>query len=224
MRSKGSLDLSAIDVINQDAWRAASAQTYFDERAAWLDEGERRIFDTLEPEIADWAVLDLGVGTGRTTRLFAPVSRAYVAIDYLPEMVEIMHDRFPEIRTEEGDARDLGRFVDASFGLVVFSYNGIDAVAHEDRPLIFQEALRVLEPGGVFWYSTHNRGHRSVGRAPWNPREQVLAQPGPPSSWPRAVAGVREGLLAEAVSQCGGSRVVDGHERRPRVRARHPSR
>jgi SAM-dependent methyltransferase len=56
------------------------------------------------------------------------------------------------------DARDLSAFANASFDLVIFSYNGIDSVDPEGRLAILNEVSRVLSPGGTFLFSTFHRG------------------------------------------------------------------
>jgi len=103
------------------------------------------------------AVLDLGMGAGRTTLHLSPLAAEYVGIDYSPAMVAHTSARFPGQRIELGDARDLSRFADGTFDLVLFSYNGIGAVDHEGRLRILGEVARVLRPGGVFLFSVHNR-------------------------------------------------------------------
>jgi SAM-dependent methyltransferase len=42
------------------------------------------------------------------------------------------------------------------FDIVVFSYNGIDYVPHDDRLRVLSEIRRVLRHGGTFAFSTHN--------------------------------------------------------------------
>jgi SAM-dependent methyltransferase len=102
-------------------------------------------------------ILDLGVGGGRTVPILRAISADYVGLDYTPELVRACQAKYPGVRILCGDARDLSRFDDASFGLVVFSYNGIDAVNALDRATILREAHRVLRRGGVLLFSTHNR-------------------------------------------------------------------
>ena len=85
------------------------------------------------------------------------ISQDYVGLDYTPELVEAFRQKHPGVRIVNGDARDLSKFASASFALVVFSFNGIDAVNSDGRLAILREAHRVLRPGGVFLFSTHNR-------------------------------------------------------------------
>jgi SAM-dependent methyltransferase len=83
-------------------------------------------------------------------------------------MVRLTRSRYPDARVEHADARDLSAFADCTFALVVFSFNGIDGLAHEDRPKVHAAVRRVLRPGGLFAYSTHNLDHPSAGRPPWD--------------------------------------------------------
>ena len=133
--------------------------------------------DRLEPTLASLMLryhdliaardlLDLGFGTGRTTLYLGALARSYVGIDYSPAMVAHSALRFPHARLELGDARDLSRFADASFDLVLFSFCGLDALAHESRLQTVAEVARVLRPGGAFIFSTHNRDYRAARVGP----------------------------------------------------------
>lgn len=113
-------------------------------------------------------ILDIGIGAGRTLPYLRSLSEDYVAVDYLPEMVSLTRSRHPEARVEYADARDLRMFAECTFALVVFSLNGIDGLAHEDRPEVHAAVKRVLRPGGLFVYSTHNLDHPAAGRPPWD--------------------------------------------------------
>ena len=48
----------------------------------------------------------------------------------------------------QADARNLSRFGDGKFALVLFSFNGIDGVGRADRYRILREFHRVVRPGG----------------------------------------------------------------------------
>lgn len=122
-----------------------------------LQGGEATVLRELTPRLADCAMLDVGVGGGRTTLHFASRVRRYVGIDYAPEMIDACRARFPDPTIEllVADARALP-FGDDTFDLVMFSHCGIDYVAHDDRLKILREVRRVLWPGGHFSFSTHN--------------------------------------------------------------------
>jgi ubiquinone/menaquinone biosynthesis C-methylase UbiE len=103
------------------------------------------------------SVLDVGVGTGRTSTELSARAGDYIGVDYSPAMVETSRERFPELRFEVMNAADLSAFGDGSFEAVVFSYNGIDYLyPDEKRRSFLNEAYRVLSAGGVLIFSTHN--------------------------------------------------------------------
>lgn len=126
----------------------------------------------------DQPILDIGVGGGRTVPLLRSLSADYVGVDYVVELVRAARRRFPHVRIEHMDARDLGDFADRSFAVVIFSRNGIDAVLHADRRQVFHEIHRVLRPGGLLAYSTHNLDHPSASRLRWHlDRRQLVRHP-----------------------------------------------
>jgi SAM-dependent methyltransferase len=120
-----------------------------------LQKPEQSILDLLRGELPRMRLLEIGVGGGRTTRAFAPLAREYVGVDYAEGMVAACKKQFPDLRFQHGDVRALP-FPEGSFDLVLFAYNGIDAVSHADRRRGFREVRRVLAPGGRFVFSTHN--------------------------------------------------------------------
>lgn len=146
-------------VSNQDTFGASEVVRYYGSDPA-LQPPEQRILEALRPQLASMSMLDIGVGTGRTTTYFAPLVRVYVGMDYAPSMVAECERRFGvepgkrEFRT--ADARDLRDFADDSFDFVLFSYNGIDYISHEERIRALAEIARVLRPGGTFVMSAHN--------------------------------------------------------------------
>lgn len=138
----------------------------------YLTACERLLFDAyLKPGMA---ILDLGVGGGRTTHYVSSIAAHYIGIDYASEMIAACRKKFPHLDFEVGDAADLSRFDAASFDAVVMAFNGIDYLfPDESRLRMLHETHRVLKPGGVLIFSSHNPRSICV-RASWN-RERVQA-------------------------------------------------
>lgn len=125
-------------------------------RDSALQPAEKLILTKLPPTIAQMDMLDIGVGAGRTARHFAPLVRSYLGIDYSHAMIEYCQAQQPNTRFEVCDARALDFAADASFDLVLFSYNGIDHLHAADRTVVLREMARVLRPGGLLAFSSHN--------------------------------------------------------------------
>lgn len=135
-------------------------------RTAGLTPAERALVERFAPPAPQ--VLDLGVGTGRTTGELRDVSSGYVGIDLSPAMVARARLLHPTADLRVGDAADLGELDTASFDLVLFSYHGIDYLHPDDsRHRCLGEVARVLRPGGVFIASRHSP--RTVVRRPATP-------------------------------------------------------
>jgi SAM-dependent methyltransferase len=122
---------------------------------------EATILTELRDRLPSARMLDLGVGGGRTTRHFAPLVREYIGLDLSDGMVAACQAEFghqyPSASFVVGDARDLSRFSDNSFDLVLFAFNGIDSVGDQpDRLRALSEIRRVCAPGGHFAVSTDN--------------------------------------------------------------------
>jgi SAM-dependent methyltransferase len=119
------------------------------------------------------AVLDLGVGGGRTTACLASQSTRYVGVDNAPAMVESCRRKFPDLEFVVADAADLSAFPKSSFDAVVFAFNGIDFVLpRESRTRCLDHIERILKPGGVVILSSHNARAVFV-RPSWN-RERLV--------------------------------------------------
>jgi SAM-dependent methyltransferase len=153
--------------INRAKYRQAAAVEVCRRNDGWLDPGERLLFTKIADEVRNRPVLDLGVGGGRTAWLLRLLTEDYVGIDLSPEMVEVCQTDLPCLRFEQGDAKDLSRFDDDQFKLVLFSFNGIDCLDHEDRHRTLREIRRVLQPDGLFVFSTLSLNGPLYGLAPW---------------------------------------------------------
>lgn len=105
-------------------------------------------------------MLDIGIGGGRTTLYFHTLVDEYIGIDYSEAMIIACNNRFnshfKKINFKTGDARNLSEFHDEFFNVVLFSFNGIDSLEHEDRIKALCEIKRVCKRGGVIFFSSHN--------------------------------------------------------------------
>jgi SAM-dependent methyltransferase len=133
----------------------------------WCDPGERAATLFIADRVRGGRLLDVGIGTGRTTSLLRLLSADYVGIDYVPEMVEISRQRHPGIDIRHADARDLSEFGTDAFDLVSFSYSGLDSVGHEDRQRILKSFHEALRPGGCLMFSTLNADGAAPQERPW---------------------------------------------------------
>ncbi|HXD31765.1 MAG TPA: class I SAM-dependent methyltransferase [Pyrinomonadaceae bacterium] len=164
----------------EDVLDSTNKRTYADAKVvAWYDEldfihkPEATIFERLRPLISAGKTLDIGIGGGRTTRYLLEISNDYTGIDYTQGCVDAAKTKFPHAKIAWGDARDLGAFETGAFDFVLFSFNSIDYVSHEDRLQVLREIHRVLRRGGYFAFSTHNRDWRQFRKFPWQQGEQV---------------------------------------------------
>ena len=125
-----------------------------------LQPAEETIIKLLRNELQNMKMLDLGVGGGRTTKSFFPLVKDYIGVDYSAAMMAACKKRFeqsyPAIKLMVGDARNLSQFDNNSFDFILFSFNGIDYISHEDRLKVLQEISRIGKSGGYFFFSTHN--------------------------------------------------------------------
>jgi len=123
------------------------------------------------------AVLDLGVGGGRTAAALSAVASRYVGVDSAAEMIKRCRAKFPDLQFCLADAANLADFADSSFDAVVIAFNGLDyVVPDENRCRCLAHCHRILTPQGILIFSSHNP--RSVFVRPaWNPqRVRSLAE------------------------------------------------
>ena len=101
-------------------------------------------------------VLDLACGMGRTTLLLHEMGYAVRGIDRSEVLIEIAHRRLPYLDLRVGSYDQIEE-LDASYPNILISLNGIDyAFPVEQRLRALKECARVLTPGGIFIYSSHN--------------------------------------------------------------------
>lgn len=125
-------------------------------RYVTLEPPEQAILNLLRNKLPAMSMLDIGVGGGRTTKYFAPLTREYIGVDYAHRMIRVCRRKFPEFKFEVADVRNLSMFEDNYFDFTLFSNNGLDYISHEDRIQALKEMRRVTKIGGYVCMSTHN--------------------------------------------------------------------
>ena len=125
-----------------------------------LQNPEVMIFVKHRERIVNKHILDIGCGSGRTTAILKNLSSGYIGIDYSMTMIESCRERFKDVSFARGDVREMGEFRDDEFDFIMFSFNGLDSINHEDRLKGLREIHRVLKQDGLFVFSSHNRNHR----------------------------------------------------------------
>ncbi|MCY7374718.1 MAG: class I SAM-dependent methyltransferase [Pyrinomonadaceae bacterium] len=135
-----------------------------------LLEAEKVLLEKLSPTIRDSKILDIGVGGGRTTKFLLSISNNYTGIDYVAKFAEETGKKYPVAKILCGDVMNLKEFESDRFDFILFSYNGIDSIANEDRLKALNEIYRVLKKGGIFMFSSHNRNYQHFNKLPWQQR------------------------------------------------------
>lgn len=101
-------------------------------------------------------VLDLGCGSGRVTHNLSAMGYDVVGLDPSGAMLDVATDTHPELAFALGEGTALP-FRDGAFDYALFAYHGLDYVHPEtSRRSALREIRRVLEPGGLFVFSSHN--------------------------------------------------------------------
>jgi len=127
---------------------------------------EEVILEEILPFIKGKKLLDIGIGGGRTTKHLLNMSPDHTGIDYTPEYAKMVKRKYPQATIICADVRDLGDFEEV-FDFALFSFNGLDYIEHEGRLKALGEIHRVLRPGGLFMFSTHNRDSKDFNKLPW---------------------------------------------------------
>lgn len=144
---------------NKETYQSGDVVRYY-EKYQSLQKAEARLMQLIGDKLSGMDMLDIGIGAGRTTLHFAHRVKSYTGVDYASGMIDAclrkFGDKLPAATFQQADVRDLSRFTDNSFDLVLFSFNGLDYILPEERETALREIYRVSRPGAWFFFSTHN--------------------------------------------------------------------
>ena len=121
-------------------WNAAQ----YDAKHAFVYEKARGLVDLLAPKVGE-RILDLGCGTGVLTAEIASRGAEILGVDQSEEMISRAREKFPALKFEVLDARQLRFNVEFD---AVFS----NAVLHwiQEAEQVIAGLARALKPGGRF--------------------------------------------------------------------------
>ncbi len=146
-------------MLNKNTYKTKDVVEYYANQSE-LQPPELMILNLLRDDLSEMTMLDIGVGGGRTTLHFANLVKRYVGIDYAEEMIAACKTRFSEypshVSFEVSDVRSMKNFNDNTFDFIMFSFNGLDYISHEERLIAFSEIQRVGKRGAYFCFSAHN--------------------------------------------------------------------
>ena len=131
-----------------------------------LRPGEVMAFVKYQEDIAGRRVLELDCGAGRVTRYLGRWTTQVVGMDRSESLLGVCRRELPTLAFRQGDVLDLSAIGPERFDAVLYLLNAIDLLAHADRIVALAAIHRVLVPGGLFVFSSHNRLGRDVRQGP----------------------------------------------------------
>jgi SAM-dependent methyltransferase len=154
-------DMDEIASFNRERWNAL-VEAGVEYSRPWLNLTPETARARLDPnqllgDVRSKDVLCLANGGGQQSAAFALMGATVTVLDLSD--AQLAQDRAAaadyglNIRTEQGDMRDLSRFAEGSFDLVCHWYS-INFIPDPLR--VFDEVARVLRPGGHYWLGFGN--------------------------------------------------------------------
>ena len=148
---------------NAAIWRAGAWVSFYDD---WrLSPAEILLLLRYRAALSG-RVLELGPGAGRVTGYLAELATELTALEISADMANACRRRVPSAAVLVGDMTDLGHVHDASLEAVVGTCNILDVLDDPERRELLTQIRRILVPGGVLLFSSHNRD-APVSR-PWH--------------------------------------------------------
>ena len=124
------------------------------------EDAPARVFSLLLPRIEGKTLLDLGCGSGKYVRLFAPRARAVIGVDASARQLEIAAEctkDFPSVRLIRASAERTG--LPAESADVILCSWMLGTIADPRRRMrAVREAERLLKPGGMMFFVENDEG------------------------------------------------------------------
>jgi len=101
-------------------------------------------------------ILELGAATGRYTIPLAIQGYQITALEYVQENLDVLKGKLTgdmNVEAIQGDAKDLSRFSDNSFDVVLNMGPLYHFPDKSDREQVVSETMRVLKPGGTAFFA-----------------------------------------------------------------------
>lgn len=122
-------------------------------------------------------VLELGCGSGRMTWYLTQLGEEVDAVDVSEQMLARCSEVAPRARRHLADFTALPPFEAGSFSAIVAPCNVIDVLTHPIRRRLLAELNALLAPGGLLFFSSHNRGAIEGVPRPWQMPRRHLGRP-----------------------------------------------
>ena len=98
-------------------------------------------------------ILDVGAGTGRYSFALSDMGHEVVAVELVKYNLGILKSKGKNIEAYQGDARNLRRFMNDSFDVVLLFGPMYHLLSHEDKLKALGEAKRIVKKGGLIFIS-----------------------------------------------------------------------
>lgn len=98
-------------------------------------------------------VLDVGAGTGKYSYALAEFGADVTAVELVKYNIGVLKSKGDSVRAVQGDARNLKKFKNDSFDVILLFGPMYHLLNYEDKLKALNEAKRVVKPGGLIFIS-----------------------------------------------------------------------
>jgi SAM-dependent methyltransferase len=130
-----------------------------------LSSSELAVLARYRDDFASKHVLDIGCGSARLAPHLLALTPDYLGIDASPVKLASCRAQYPAAQFLAADMRSLGAIY-GTIDTAIASANVFDVLSHDARLQLLTELHRVLVPGGLLVFSSHNRTWTECGARP----------------------------------------------------------